>query len=81
MNEKLLRWIFKAAATFAQVKASGLTQQLADEMRALNHELTTSVLAPRPDGTAWTEDHILALVDDHDRLLAEIRANVAVAPA
>lgn len=73
MNPFLL-YALKLAAVGIQIKASGLTDELRDRLGALNAELRTSLLAPKPDGTDYTDDDILALAAAHHVLTDELRA-------
>jgi hypothetical protein len=70
VNPAIFTWMLRATAVAVQVKTSGLTDQLRDELAALAAEARDSLLEPQDDGQPWTEEAILAWK-------AELDANVA----
>lgn len=70
MNPAIFTWMLKATAVAVQVKTSGLTDQLRDELAALAAEAKDSLLEPQDNGEPWDDAAIL-------RWKRELDANVA----
>lgn len=73
MNQTVLNYILKTVAIGIQIQASGLTDQLRDDLSALVQEAKDSILEPQENGEPWTDEAILAWKAAHDQLIAQIR--------
>lgn len=74
MNPKVAEYVLKVLAAAIEARNSGVPADLKDKLEALIAEGRDSILEPQDDGSAWTEDAILAWKAAHDAEIAEIRS-------
>lgn len=74
MNPAILTYLLRLTAVGIQIKSSGLTDDLREQLALLVTEAKDSILEPQESGEPWTDDAILAWKAAHDQNLSEISA-------